>query len=349
MLARLKKYRWCPLFALGGGAAIATLAYNVMGRSVGFENVPPTALVPGFLVGFLAALSISALFVRNRHLLLQKIEAEQQISAKLREENEQRKRIEIQLRAARDEAELANRSKSEFLANMSHELRTLLNAIIGFSEVIEVETFGPVGDPNYREYVSHIHKAGHHLLEVINDILDLSKIEAGQLELTEQVVDVREIVDACLLLLRERAQVKGIDLHSEVDASIRPIFADQRLLKQILINLLSNGVKFTSQGGSVIVRCVQSETAGHVLEVSDTGSGIANDDIPRLMEPFRQGDGSLTRKHEGSGLGLTLSRLHAEAHGGDLQVFSELGKGTTVRISLPASRIIQGDLLEASG
>ena len=147
----------------------------------------------------------------------------------------------------------------------------------------------------------------------------------------------------CLVNCQGLCIVRAVSIYAHLKG------LSQRLLKQILINLLSNGVKFTSQGGSVIVRCVQSETAGHVLEVSDTGSGIANDDIPRLMEPFRQGDGSLTRKHEGSGLGLTLSRLHAEAHGGDLQVFSELGKGTTVRISLPASRIIQGDLLEASG
>lgn len=252
----------------------------------------------------------------------------------------ERKHAENSLLAAKEEAELANRAKSEFLANMSHELRTPLNAIIGFAEMIRSETFGPVGSPKYRDYVKDIHESGQHLLALINDILDLSTIDSRKIELYEKNVDVLKTIDFCLLLVRERAQSAGVRVRTEIADGIPYLRADERRLKQIVLNLLSNAIKFTPAGGEITVKAWYGLDNGCVLQVIDTGIGIALEDIPKALARFGQVDGQLNRRYEGSGLGLPLTKAFTELHGGSLDLQSELGIGTTVTVRFPAERII---------
>ncbi len=235
---------------------------------------------------------------------------------------------------------LANRAKSEFLATMSHELRTPLTALIGFSEMIRVETFGPVGNPKYLEYVMDINASGTHLLELINDILDLSKIDAGKGELHEETIDVPKAVRSCLLLVEERAEKAEVNLESDVADGLPPLYADERKLKQILINLLSNAVKFTPAGGTVTMKTWSSSDAGYVFQVADTGIGIAAEDTHKALAPFTQIDSDLSRKYEGTGLGLPLAKALTELHGGSLDLQSEVGVGTTITVRFSAERIM---------
>ncbi len=251
------------------------------------------------------------------------------------------KRRELGLRAAKDMAEMASRAKTEFLANMSHELRTPLNAIIGFSEIMKMELLGPVGNPQYHDYVSDIHHSARHLLEVINDILDVSKIEAGKASLIEQEVNVRHLFDSVLRLIRERAGRAEVELSSQVPPDLPRVLADDRKLKQILINLLSNAVKFTPSGGRVELSARIDEAGDLLLEVADTGIGIGPDDIERVMEPFGQVDSRLNRRYDGTGLGLPLSQGLARLHGGELHLESELGAGTRATVRLPGRRLIR--------
>ncbi len=244
---------------------------------------------------------------------------------------------EEELCRSRDAAELANRAKSEFLANMSHELRTPLNAILGFSEVICGEVLGPLGDPRYREYARDIHRSGTHLLEIINDILDLSKVEAGRLEIHPRPVDVAELVASTVRLVHERAQMADLDLTVEVTPPDLAFHADTRLCKQILLNLLTNAIKFTPAGGQVGLRAERLAAGGCRFTIADTGIGMTEDEVVRALTPFGQVDSALTRRHEGTGLGLPLVAAFVAAHGGEFRIDSEKGKGTTITVELPDS------------
>ena len=251
----------------------------------------------------------------------------------------ERARAERQLLAAKETAEFASRSKGEFLANMSHELRTPLNAIIGFSEVMTHKLFGPLGHPNYNDYAEDIRKSGVHLLEIINDILDVSKVEAGKIVLSEDTVDVFELIASCMRLLQPRAEESGLYLGTDLPENRVHLRVDDLRIKQVLLNLLSNAVKFTDKGGITIKLTSDPET-GVSLQVIDTGVGISEQDLERVMEPFTQVDSTLSRQHEGTGLGLPLSQALVELHGGKLTIESSVGKGTVATIRLPAKRII---------
>ncbi len=256
----------------------------------------------------------------------------------------ERKTREKDINSAKEQAEIANRTKSEFLANMSHELRTPLTAIIGFSEVIEGEMFGPHTNERYKQYAADIRDSGAHLLEIINDILDVSKIEAGKVELHEEPVDVGHLVDATVTLVKERAQEGSVSIKTEVAANCF-LVADPRLLKQILVNLISNAVKFTPVGGKVSISGGLLDEGGFALRIADTGIGIAPENLDKVMKPFSQADGSLARTHEGTGLGLPLARSLARLHDGDIELTSESGVGTVVTLRLPQERVL--DLLAA--
>ena len=249
------------------------------------------------------------------------------------------KRVEADLRRAKDEAELASRSKTEFLANMSHELRTPLNAIIGFSDILMGQIFGPLGDQRYGDYARDIRDSGLHLLTLINDVLDVSKVEFGKVELIEESVDIAAIAASCARLMRDRADTAGIRLVQDLASDLPLLQGDSRRLKQILLNLLSNAVKFTPSGGRVAIRAAAGAD-GFRLTIEDTGIGIAKQDLEKAMRPFGQIDSRLARKYQGTGLGLPLARSMAELHGGRLEIDSTPGRGTVATLWLPAHRAL---------
>jgi signal transduction histidine kinase len=246
--------------------------------------------------------------------------------------------LNAQLTVAKEKAEEASQAKSEFLANMSHELRTPLNAVMGFSEVIRNQMFGPVGVAQYVEYANDIYTSGAHLLDIINDILDLSKVEAGKLELAEDVIDLREVGESVLDLVTGRAQNARLKLLARLPEDLPHLRADKRKVKQMLLNLLSNAVKFTPAGGTVDLIGEVRPDGGVNIAVRDTGIGIAKSQFDLVMSPFGQVDSALSREHQGTGLGLPLVKALIELHNGRLDLESELGKGTTTMLVFPPER-----------
>jgi len=251
------------------------------------------------------------------------------------------KRREARLEAATREAEAANKSKSEFLANMSHELRTPLNAIIGFSEIIGGEAMGPVGTPQYKEYAGDITESGKHLLGIVNDILDVSRIEAGEYKLSEEPIEICEVIRSSLRLVRLRAAEARHELEAEIPEERLVVLADERALKQVMINLLGNAIKFTPEGGRIVVSLRHRPGEGLSIAVQDNGIGIAADDIPKALAFFGQVDSKLAREYEGTGLGLPLARNLVELQGGSFALESAVGIGTTVTVTFPPERVLE--------
>jgi len=242
---------------------------------------------------------------------------------------------------ARRRAESANIAKSRFLATMSHELRTPLNAILGFSEVMHSELLGPMQNENYKGYAGNIHESGRHLLQLINDILDLSRIEADRYELREEPVRLTDVVEDCVRLLHLRAESKGLHVSLEFEKGLRQLWADERAIRQICLNLITNALKFTPRGGSITLTVGSTGDAGQMLVVKDTGPGIPKDEIPKVMQAFGQGSLAHQTAEGGTGLGLPIVQNLVTLHGGTFELRSELRKGTEAIVILPPSRVLR--------
>lgn len=247
------------------------------------------------------------------------------------------------------QAMAASKAKSDFLAVMSHELRTPLNAILGFSEIMQMRMFGEIGSDRYATYIDDIHFTAKHLLSIITDVLDFSKAEVGRLRVKEEQVDLTQTLDQCLRLLRENAAENGLRMSVEAERPQILMRVDLTLVKQVFINLLSNAIKFTPSGGEIRANIVQEADGSWSVRITDTGIGIAEQNIERVFEPFFQVEGVLARQHGGTGLGLPLSRKIMQLHGGSLTITSALGAGTTVTVNFPASRVIPQELPRTAG
>ncbi len=323
---------------------IAEISFNfILPSFMEPDQVAATMKYPGLIVGSLAKLLViiwimtgCILTVKAAISLISELEESKKA---LTQELAERKTEAMRLRDVTRGAVMATQAKSELLANVSHELRTPLNAIIGFSEILESQMIGTIENPKYREYIGDIGVAGRHLLNLINDILDFSKLESGEMELQEDTLDVSELIYSAHVLVKNAAESSNVKITMDIADNLPNIYADERRLKQIMLNLLSNAIKFTPPGGEITVKAWCSPNAGHVIQVSDTGIGIAAENIPKALSPFGQIDNSLSREYQGTGLGLPLSKFLTEMHGGSLNVESELGVGTTITIRLPSGRV----------
>ncbi|HEY1503121.1 MAG TPA: PAS domain-containing sensor histidine kinase, partial [Stellaceae bacterium] len=262
------------------------------------------------------------------------------------EEITARKRVEAELRAAKDAAEAANRAKSEFLGTMSHELRTPLNAIIGFSEVINGELLGPVGVPAYKTYAGDVLASGQHLLMLINDILDFARAESGRVALREDKIDLSALIENTMRFLGERAEAGGVKLSVDLASAPASVTADEARLRQVLLNLIGNAIKFTLEGGRVDVRALTAAGGEICIEIRDNGIGMSAADLAHAFEPFQQADGGHNRRHEGTGLGLAICDRLMRLHGGRVKLMSELGRGTLATVVIPRER---GAMMDGSG
>ncbi len=298
--------------------AVLEIFYDVSIASATLRNFQYLGI--GFVIGIFAILFITLLYTTRRA---------EKIIEKQYETN-------IELASAKSRAETENQAKSQFLANISHELRTPLNAIIGFSEIIKDEVMGPLVNDQYKNYIRDIHGEGVHLLSLINDILDYSKAEAGKLSIESEDVDLKKMIGSCIKTQETRANNAGVQLEKQLPAEQIVIRTDAKKLRQILNNLLSNAVKFTTEKGSVMVTVWHNVSENNVaIEIKDTGIGIAPKDIAKALAPFGQVDSELSRKYEGTGLGLPLTKKFVELLGGEFKLESELNKGTTITVFLP--------------
>jgi signal transduction histidine kinase len=314
------------------GLALHLCAFYALYRQR--DGAPPDPLIGVDLLSLFCA----AVFIATTSLYHSSIIGAQQ--AELEREVRARRLTEVQLREAKEEAERANRAKSEFLAKMSHELRTPLNAIIGFSQVIGSELLGPVGLARYVEYGGDIERSGHHLLQIIADILDLAKIETGKFMLHESDFDLVKVIQEAVDLVRPLAEQRGVPILFDAPRPM-PFHGDELRVKQILLNLLSNATKFTERGGIIKLAMKREPGAGVSLTVSDTGIGIPAADLARVLQPFEQVGNAMTSNGGGTGLGLPLARELAVLHGGTLSLASEPGRGTVVTVTFPESRMVK--------
>ena len=330
--------------------SVVSLANTMLRQAVLFSFAPVAIVLAvkailsrngldvGLLAIFLTALAFfvyvnDRLFVSNRKILSFQSEKDDLIA-----ELEVAKSMSDE---ARRRAEEANLAKSRFLASMSHELRTPLNAILGFSEVMATEVMGPLNNPIYKEYAGDIHRSGQHLLDLINEILDLSRIEAGKYELNEEAISLTEICDDCVGMVQLRARAKNIGIQPHMEASLPPVWADEKSIRQVVLNLLSNAVKFTPQGGEITIKVGWTASGGQYISIRDNGPGIPENEIPVVLSAFGQGSIAIKSAEQGTGLGLPIVQAILAKHDGQFHLKSKLREGTEAIAILPARRVLQ--------
>lgn len=346
-----------PLYhrALGGVfgaiAICGTHFTSMAGASIVFDptvGMPTNLISPMWLAGtiFTITTAIIALallgVVLDHHLTRRAVIEADRLRAHVTELEATKQKLEAtttDLMTALEAAAASSQAKSQFLATMSHELRTPLNAIIGFSEILSTELFGPLGSPRYKDYASDVRESGLHLLSLINDILDFSKVDAGHLQLDDESIALKQVIEESIRMVQQQATHQEINISTDIDVDLPMIRIDHRRIRQVLLNLLSNAIKFTPAGGHIVV-AAHFDGEEIFLSVEDTGIGIAHDDIPKALERFGQIDSSLNRKYQGTGLGLPLSKRLIELHDGTLSIMSVLGEGTIVTATFPAGRVM---------